>query len=1512
MSGQMTDPDLEDGDAMDVGDTTKAADGAAAVKDVAQLHLWNDEITYAGNNLHVHDLIEKHITQEPSAPSVCAWDGEWTYAELDKLSSALASNLIAHGIGCEDFVPLYFYKSKWTAVAILAVVRSGAAFVLLDDAHPLPRLREICSEMKAILVVAAENLEVQARQLVDGASVVLLGQSSLSEYVTQDEQTWRASPVTGASALYAIFTSGSTGRPKGAVIEHASLCATAVASGRVLGMSAQTRAFQFASYAFDPTIMDFLRTWIYGACVCIPSPEQVKNDIAGAFTALQANMASLTPSVARMLDIKDLNSLGVLELAGEPMLPSDLEKWADHVTLVNAYGNAECSVYTVMQSPVLRDTPTNSIGFPVACVAWIVDDTDADILLPLGQAGELVLEGPAVGRGYLNNAEMTATSFIRDPAWLREFRGDNADQHRLYKTGDLAKFQCDGSILCLGRKDTQVKIRGQRIELGEVEWHVRNQLHAHDEVVAEVVRLDDCGTSRAVLVAYVRLHDAMPTNQEASDEHGILFNSPTESFRLRMEEVERVLKARVPAYMVPSAFVALNYVPLSISGKTDRKYLKEETAKKSWSEIEGYMLTKADKSLLPTTDLEKKLQDAFAHVLGLDREPFDLHQSFFRRGGDSILAMQLSTHCRAQGLPVTTQEVFQYPTISSLKDVMLLKLEYQNQRVDQPFSLSPAQHLLLRQYKVSEPAGRYTLGLNTFCAIRVAESVNLGQLESAIRSLVRRHPALRTSFAVDADGQWAQVVNDAAKRSFLCLSKHAPATDVASSLRELVPHCERLDLHDGPLLLAQLIEGEGNGHNSLILVAPKLVVDGPSWEIIIEELSGYLESREVSARGASGSFRSWLEKTAPLGPSYNPLDFRNMTEPPSMNHSMNRTKKDAMKLQLEPETAALLWRKSADVLWADAKEVFMGVLLHSFKCTFPDRDNFFVLVESDGRSSDVSGEVGQFTTYVPLELSTTTSTDLIGAVGQAKDAYRAASRKHDFRTLENGHVGVLMGWKTKVKWQDAVLQVRDETSWSFDPSRRSNDNEASALSYKLGTLDVIVEQSLDSFDVNVVDYCDIVMEDDMCRWFERCQHDLAELPKRLEGASLQPRLSDFPQLCMNQENLVSLLANVLSQNPGVETSGIEDMYPVSFIQQGMLLSQARDPRTYRSLVAWRVESRDGSPIDMNRLQRAWKTVSEAHSILRTVFVQGHDGAYYQVVLRFPPHSITALSVHGKPLMELEHGMPHGEESILPWMLHLAACGDGTVTCELQISHALIDGDSMRVLARDVALAYDDTWHKPHGLPRYGQYIELLSHVPSEHALGYWETHLQDLKPCIFPSHPRAESTVTVERFRDLEVVLGDACSLRAFCEKEGVTLFNVVQLAWAIVLQCYTGNENVAFGYLTSGRDVPIDSVEDMVGPLINMLISRVDLGQGTSIRQGLEQCRVRFMQSLPHQHCALSDIYRVLGHSGAGLFNTIITHQKGSPLDSEATIALEQTRDEQPTEVSQSEYVEKLDRASC
>ncbi|KAE8155605.1 acetyl-CoA synthetase-like protein [Aspergillus tamarii] len=632
-------------------------------EDQHQLIQWNRDVPERVNRC-VHDLIWERCLAQPDAPAVCAWDGDLTYGELDQLSSTLAGHLASLGVGPEVFVPLCFEKSRWTTVAMVGVMKAGGAFVLLDPSHPLARLQEICRAVSAKLIVTSMQNETLAASLAGRA--ITAG---------NDQTTWRlddrqtlSSSVTPDNAVYAVFTSGSTGTPKGVVIQHSAYCTGALSHGQAVGLGKDTRVFQFSSYAFDNSISDNMTTLLMGGCVCVPSEAARWNNIPQAMLDLQATLCWLTPSVAKAFQPADLPNVSTLVLTGEAPAASDIRRWVDHVNLFNDYGPAECSVITTIQRYIAKSSDPINIGFATGGVCWVVDPQDYAKLMPIGAVGELLIEGPIVGRGYINDPGKTAAAFIEPPAWLRQIRcdmPDNPASHRLYKTGDLVQYAADGSLRFLGRKDTQVKLRGQRIELGEVEHYVQQCFPGARDVVAEIVK--PVGASQPpMLVAFVWADypDDGECNGADVDLEDILA-SPWNGFRAAIPSAESCLLEAVPAYMVPAMFLPLVAVPLTATGKTDRRQLRQRAATLSQSAIKAYSSPTVGKRV-PATAAERTLQGLWARILNVPADCIGADDSFFRLGGDSIAAMKLAGAAREEGLILAVADVFQHPKLAEL------------------------------------------------------------------------------------------------------------------------------------------------------------------------------------------------------------------------------------------------------------------------------------------------------------------------------------------------------------------------------------------------------------------------------------------------------------------------------------------------------------------------------------------------------------------------------------------------------------------------------------------------------------------------------------------------------------------------------------------------------------------------------------------------------------------------------------------------------------------------------
>ncbi|OGM40736.1 hypothetical protein ABOM_011048 [Aspergillus bombycis] len=639
-------------------------------EDQAQLQMWNSQRAPENIQRCVHDLISGLSRSQPDATAVCSWDGELSYGELEVLSNGFAAQLLEEGtIKPDMIIPLYFEKCKWTPVAILGVIKAGAAFALLDPGTPLARLQTICESTRASFVVCLPELVSRARELTGKVSVLNTDDNSLATLAP----SYTGSDVTPSNILYVVYTSGSTGQPKGVVIEHGAFCSSALAYIKTAEMNKETRALQFASYSFDVSVTDHLATLLAGGTICIPSAEDRMNDIVSVINKFHINYADFTPSFLRSLRPEDMPTLQTIVVGGEALSRAVIDIWGNHVRLLNIYGPAECCVLTTIQPHITLDSDPLNIGFGTGAVCWVADSNDHNRLVPIGAVGELLVGGPIVGRGYLNDPQKTEAVFIENPEFLREF-SPSSPQNRVYRTGDLVQYAPDGSIRFLGRKDMQVKLRGQRIELGEIEYCL-NQCFDIPGLVVDVVKFN---SNTAVLVAFI-LRESVGTTDPNE-----LFHIPDDVFRCSVAQAEAHLRTQLPGYMVPSLFVQLAQMPTTASGKIDRKRLKEYTASLSLDDLKKYTAAKHDKKP-PSTEHEKVIHGFVARLLGLKPEAVGVEDTLFTLGGDSITAMRLAGLAMEQGWVMTVADIFASPKLCDM--ALKMQRSQQTDKQYQPLSL---------------------------------------------------------------------------------------------------------------------------------------------------------------------------------------------------------------------------------------------------------------------------------------------------------------------------------------------------------------------------------------------------------------------------------------------------------------------------------------------------------------------------------------------------------------------------------------------------------------------------------------------------------------------------------------------------------------------------------------------------------------------------------------------------------------------------------------------------------
>jgi amino acid adenylation domain-containing protein len=611
----------------------------------------------------MHDIIHEKVQIHPEKNAIEAWDGSLTYAEVERYSSDLARDLRHRYDSTEQIIPVLFEKSRWTVVAVLAIMKSGCCFALLDPAQPEGRLRSIAKQINAKLLISSETQATLAARVAPNATIVPLSETHLAElYHPFTEKQPRSSllDVSPSTPLYIQFTSGSTGLPKGCIITHCQYTSGAIPRAAEVGYHSNSRVLDFASYAFDVCIDSMLCTLAHGGTLCTPSEERRMNDLSGAMREMRVTLAGMTPSVVRTLDPDILPSLESLPIGGEGVSASDARAWRKSTKVVNCYGPSECTVGATYNNDV-GSRPYISMGSGKGCSVWIVDPADHNTLVPPGAVGELLIEGPIVGNGYLNNPAKTKEVFIEDPAFLLAgSKSTSGRRGRLYKTGDLVRYDPDGhgEVVFVGRQDQQVKLRGQRIELAEIEYNMGKHLPLDVQLAVEVIKPG--GVGEATLVAFL----VEQKNSGMRHLDGTVFASFTKRFQELIQQMKMQLSEDLPSYMVPTAYIPLWKMPLLVSCKTDRKRLREIGTSIARKDLRRFSTTVSDETE-PTSELEPQVARLWAKILGGDVD-FSSNDNFFNMGGDSLRAMRLVAAAREDGIVMSVPDIMLNPTLSAM------------------------------------------------------------------------------------------------------------------------------------------------------------------------------------------------------------------------------------------------------------------------------------------------------------------------------------------------------------------------------------------------------------------------------------------------------------------------------------------------------------------------------------------------------------------------------------------------------------------------------------------------------------------------------------------------------------------------------------------------------------------------------------------------------------------------------------------------------------------------------
>ncbi|KAH1432679.1 Nonribosomal peptide synthetase 1, partial [Aspergillus fumigatus] len=1472
--------------------------------DSKEVALWNKRHPEAVEKC-AHDIISERCSTHPDAPAVCAWDGEVSYKEMYTLASSFASYLACRGVGPETLVPICLDKSLWAIITILGILIAGGAYVPLDPAHPTSRHEEILTEVDARILICSPQYQSRYSSIVK--TIIPVSKETIRAYFALNYQAKGLRRVTPFNMAYAIFTSGSTGRAKGIIIDHRALASSAMAFGPIVHLNETSRAFQFASLTFDAAVMEILATLMHGGCICIPSEDERLNDVAGAIRRMNVTWTFLTPSIASIIEPSTVPSLEVLACGGEKLSREVVTKWAHRVKLINGYGPTETTIFAVLNN-VSPTTDPACIGYGIPCtLTWVVDPENHDRLTPLGAIGELALEGPALAREYLKNPKKTAEAFVDEPAWMKHFQSTLPSPRRIYKTGDLVRYNPDGSVEYISRKDYQVKLHGQRMELGEIE----HRLHEDDRVRHAIVILPKEGLLKGRLVTILSLNSLKSGSSIISDNACELI-SREDLARVAYSElitIQKNLEAQLPIYMVPQTWAVIKKLPMLVSGKLDRKKIThwienidEPTYDRIMQDYDNIKRGHVEDSVNEDKSTAAKiLQDIYAQVLNLPSNKVDPKRSFVSLGGDSITGMAVISRARKQGLNLTLHKILQSKSIVEL--IQAAEVETSSIQVEEKankyFSLSPIQNLYFKSARTFKETGRFNQGMT----VRVTRKVEPNVVKDALKAVASQHSMLRARFSRSANGKWQQRITNDIESSVRVgihsvMSSHEMLGKIANTQSSL-------DIENGPIIAADLFTV--NGEQVLFLVANHLCVDMVSWRIILQDIQEVIEAGSLSSEKPF-SFQSWCELQ--LENSRSEADKAKLPfaiEPPNLSYwGMESVPNHYGQIRMESfvvgeDTTSFILGDCHEMLRTETIDILLAAVAQSFRRVFTDRRMPTIYNEGHGRESwdsnlDLSRTVGWFTTLCPLQVDE--CSDFVDTTKRVKDLRRKIKdngRSYFARSLLQANntepsdfpvpleiVFNYLGRLQQLERDDSLFKHYGE---AFDEEKFRLAGDMGSDTPRFALLEISALVVNDKLQVSFTYNRQMQRESQIFQWISECRRVLEIDVLRFKDTVPEPTLSDFPLLPITYDGLKKLTSTTLPR-AGVKTfSQVEDIYPCSSVQEGILLSQLRDPSAYMFHVIFEVRSPGGSgKVDPNMLRSAWSAVINRHPILRTLFIDSNyaNGTFDQLVLRKVDEGAIILHCNDSDALVKLDTIKLSEINAgrCPKLLHqLTVCStdSGRVLIKLEMNHAIIDGGSVDLLLRDLAMAYKHQLPEGSG-PHFSDYIKFVRGKSQSQALSHWRQYLSDAHPCHLTF---SEGTGGSRQLGSVMVPFSRYSELQQFCEKNSVTLANLTLAAWAIVLQSFTGSNDVCFGYPSAGRDAPVPGIQDAVGIFLNMLCCRVRFSPGKTLLEVSKTVQDDYIKNLPYQDCSLASIQHELGQKE--LFNTTISIQNHHAVSEES-----------------------------
>ena len=1419
----------------------------------------------------VHLLFSRRARLQPERQALVYHDQSISYRELDDDSSKLARHL---PLTAEMLVGIVLARSPKMIVTMLAVLKAGGAFLSLDPNDPPERRAAILQDAKiGLLVTELDQYGVFPE--LPGAKVV-----DIDQVWQEKEQPDAASNTFHSHQLaYVIYTSGSTGQPKGVAVAHGALNMHCQAMIGHYDLTADDRFLHFAPFQVDTSIEQWMVPLLCGATVVLKSAELWDGDrLLDEIAANAVSRIDLPPGYAaviaecaekqkRGLHLRSCTVGG--EALGREVLASILKVLRPDAVF-NAYGPTEAVITPMLwktSQMIERLSHYAPIGEVVGERSAYILDSDLNEV-PAGVSGELYLGGFGLARGYHGHGRLTAERFIPDP-YSRS--GD-----RLYRTGDLCRMRADGQLEFLGRIDDQLKLRGYRIEPGEIE----SVLLELDGVREAVVELRTVAASK-ILVAYLGGDPAQPGE----------------------EWIQQILSERLPHYMVPAHIVILAALPRTVSGKIDRRALPEPAMA-------------ASGAVAPETETEKHLAQIWCDVLGLAE--IGRLDNFFALGGDSIIALQVVSRAKQKGIHVSPKDIFQYQTLAKL--ALVVRESTQGDQAEQVAAQGVLQLLPIQRWFFEERIPHHH-HWNQSVLLRISAGIQAELLQTGLEHLLRQHDALRLGFAETEDQGWQAFFMD-----FAHVNKEMLWRRSVSSGDELEAVCNEaqhsLSLQHGPLLRAVLTSLPG-GEQRLLLVIHHLVVDGVSWRVLLEDLqtaySQLLDGKPVTLPPKTSSIQTWSARLQ----SYTRSDVLQQqlaywqteladskNDLPCDNPGGSLQSKHAQRAmsRLNKEWTANLLKKAPAAYRTRINELLITALARVI-VRWTCQSSVMIQLEGHGRETlfedvDVTRTVGWFTTLYPVRLNPVDSLD-----------FSIKNIKEQLRSVPDQGVGFgilrYLGTDTIRRQMQALPAPKITFNYlgQFDGSFDQQNGIFKPAKEGKG-LGRSPEAPLDnwlSIDGQIYDG-----ELELCWTFSGEMYAKSTIQALADAYTFE--LQTLIAHCCRQENYavtssdfpLARLSQAQLDALAVPAAQIEDIYPLSPMQQGMLFHSLNAPEEGSYLNQLRV---DVHGLDVARFRQTWQNVLSRHAILRAGFFwEGFDEPI-QVIHRQVTLSLQVRdwreqieaefhgSLDGALAQLAKKRIDSGFVLTAPPLMHLdlVCVADNCHHMIYTSHHILMDGWSNSQLLGEVLQSYQGQFSVT-SPGSYRDYLVWLQERDAAASECFWREQLAELQePTLL-----ADTVCNTQNGQPHELVDGEIWGgysstlteaetghIGDFARQQRVTVNTVLQAVWLLLLQRYTGKNCVTFGATVAGRPAEVPGIEQQLGLFINTLPVVGRMNPVECAGDWARRVQAQNLSLREHQHTPLYEIQRWVGQGGAALFDNIIVFenfpvaealQKGAP----------------------------------